>query len=73
MLKWCSNCQECAKIQITKVQSCLDLRATQLNKAAEGLPHGDEREALLHKANRAEVASFIIDRWLSSPGVRELR
>jgi hypothetical protein len=51
-------------------QDRLELRARQLNEAAETLPHGDEREALLQRARKIEAASLIIDRWLSSPGLR---
>jgi hypothetical protein len=54
-------------------QDLLELRARQLNEAAETLPHGDERESLLHRARRIEAASLIIDRWLSSPGLRSPR
>jgi hypothetical protein len=54
-------------------QDRLELRAKQLNEAAETLPHGDERESLLQRARRIEAASLIIDRWLSSPGLRPPR
>ncbi len=51
----------------------LELRATELHEAAETLPHGGEREALLHRARRMEAASNVIDRWLSSPELRAPR
>jgi hypothetical protein len=54
-------------------QDILGLKATQLNEAAEILPHGDEREALLHRARKIGAASLIIDRWLSSPSLRPPR
>jgi hypothetical protein len=52
------------------VQNSLELRAMQLNEAAETLPHGDDREAVLNRARRMEAALNVIDRWLSSPGLR---
>jgi hypothetical protein len=52
------------------VQDRLELRATELHQAAETLPHGDERESLLQRALRMEAASLLIDRWMSSPGLR---
>jgi hypothetical protein len=52
------------------VQDRLQLEATQLHETAEGLPHGHEREGLLHKARRMEKASLVIDRWMTSPGLR---
>lgn len=51
----------------------LDLRATQLYKAAEALPPGDAREALIYRATKIEAASLIIERWASSPGLRSPR
>ena len=48
----------------------LRIRATQLHEAAETLPRGGDREALLHKAHKMETASRVIDRWLASPGLR---
>jgi hypothetical protein len=55
------------------VQAHLEYRAAQLNEAAETLPHGDERDALLYRAVRMEAASLVIDRWMSSPGLRAPR
>jgi hypothetical protein len=55
------------------VQAHLEHRAAQLNEAAETLPHGDERDALLHRAVRMEAASLVLDRWMSSPGLRAPR
>ena len=52
------------------VQDHLELRATQLHEAAETLPHGDARESMVHRANKIEAASQIIERWASSPGLR---
>jgi hypothetical protein len=50
------------------VQDCLRVRATELHKAADNLPHGDERTGLMHKARRMENASLVIGRWGSTPG-----
>jgi hypothetical protein len=55
------------------LQDQLELRAAQLNEAAKILPHGDERDGLLHRATKMEAASLIIDRWSSSPGLKALR
>jgi hypothetical protein len=55
------------------VQDHLELRATELREAAQTLPDGGERDALLHKAVKVEAASLIIERWLSSPGLRQPR
>jgi hypothetical protein len=55
------------------VQAHLEHRAAQLNEAAEILPRGDERDALLHRAVRMEAASLVLDRWMSSPGLRTFR
>jgi hypothetical protein len=52
------------------VQAHLELRANELHEAAETLPCGTEREGLLHRARRMEAASHVINRWLSSPGLR---
>jgi len=49
------------------VQDRLELRASQLHKAAEILPHGDEREALVQRARKMEGAAHLIDRWLPRP------
>jgi hypothetical protein len=48
----------------------LELRASQLQDAADALPHGDERDALLNRVRRMEKASDVIDRWISSPELR---
>jgi hypothetical protein len=53
------------------VQHDLEQRAARLNEAAETLPQGDERDGLLHRATKMEAASLIIDRWMSSPGLRD--
>jgi hypothetical protein len=55
------------------VQDHLELRATQLHEAAETLPHGDAREALVRRAIRMEAASLIIERWAASRGPRAPR
>jgi hypothetical protein len=54
-------------------QDRLELKARQLNEEAETLPHGRRREALLHKAHQINTASQIVDKWLSSPGLRAPR
>jgi hypothetical protein len=51
-------------------QDRVEMEAVQLNEKAETLPHGYMREALLHKARQMIAASEIVDRWLSSPGLR---
>lgn len=51
----------------------LELRASELQAAAATLPYGDERDGLLHRARRMEAASHVINRWLSSPGLRAPR
>jgi hypothetical protein len=55
------------------LQEHLELRAAQLSDAAGTLPHGDERDGLLHRATKMEAASRIIDRWMSSSGRRAPR
>jgi hypothetical protein len=55
------------------VQDSLRLRAAQLHEAAETLPHGGDREALLHRAGRMETASSVIDKWMASPGIKSRR
>lgn len=52
------------------VQDHLELRVSELQAAADTLPFGDERNGLLHRARRMEAASHVINRWLSSPGLR---
>ncbi len=52
------------------VQDHLALKATQLHEAAETLPHGDARKAMVHRAIKMEAASLIVERWASSPGFR---
>jgi hypothetical protein len=52
------------------VRDRLELRASELHEAAETLPHGHEREGLLHRARRMENASLVIDRWMASAGLR---
>jgi len=51
----------------------LNLRVTQLQEAAEALPQGDAREALMYRAARIEAASLVIERWATSPGLRAPR
>ena len=55
------------------LQDHLQAKATQLSDEAESLPHGRRRDALLHRAHQMKTASQIVDRWLSSPGLRALR
>jgi hypothetical protein len=47
----------------------LAVEATHLRERANTLPAGAERDDLLKKARRLEVASQL-DNWLSSPGLR---
>jgi hypothetical protein len=51
----------------------LALRVTQLHEAAEALPPGDARNAMVHRAIKIEAASLIIERWAASPGLRAPR
>jgi hypothetical protein len=51
----------------------VEMEAVQLNEKAETFPRGHMREALLHKARQMIAASEIVDRWLSSPGLRAPR
>ena len=55
------------------VQTCLELRASELHEAAEPLPRGEERDGLLQRARKMKAASQVIDRWLASPGLRAPR
>jgi hypothetical protein len=55
------------------IQVHLEQRPARLNEAALILPSGDERDALLHRAVRMEAASLVLDRWMSSPGLRPPR
>jgi hypothetical protein len=55
------------------IQMHLEQRAAHLNKAAQTLPPGGERDALLHRAVKMEAASLVLDRWMSSPGLRAPR
>jgi hypothetical protein len=48
----------------------LERRAVQLGELAEDLPRGDERDDLRRRATNMVAASLIIDRWMSSPGLR---
>jgi hypothetical protein len=52
------------------LQDHLEQRASELSGVAETLPHGDERDDLLHRATKMQAASLIIERWMSSPGLR---
>jgi hypothetical protein len=54
-------------------QDRLELKTALLNAEAESLPCGRKREALLHKARQINTASQIVDKWLSSPGLRAPR
>jgi hypothetical protein len=47
----------------------LALEAMYLREKAETLPVGAERDNLLRKARKLEVASQL-DNWLASPGLR---
>ena len=47
----------------------LAIEAIHLREKAETLPAGAERDDLLRKARRLEVASQI-DNWLASPGLK---
>jgi hypothetical protein len=55
------------------LQDHLEQRAAQLSETAETLPQGDERDGLLRRATKMEAASLVIDRWMSSPGLRAPR
>jgi hypothetical protein len=55
------------------LQGQLALRASELNARAETLPQGDERDDLMHKAIKMEAASLVIEKWMSSPGLRAPR
>jgi hypothetical protein len=44
-------------------------RAKELEQEARGLPPGPERDALLKRARRLDIASHI-NEWLSSPGLK---
>jgi hypothetical protein len=55
------------------VQDHLEQIAMRLNASAEILPPGDLRDALLHRAVKMEAASLVLDRWMSSPGLRPPR
>jgi hypothetical protein len=44
-------------------------QAESFKRQAGTLPHGREREELLHKARQLETASHI-NQWLSSPGLQ---
>jgi hypothetical protein len=45
----------------------LQKAASDARQAAEHLPQGDERDALLKKARQSEMAAHL-DQWLSAPG-----
>jgi len=47
----------------------LALEAMSLREKAEKLPAGTERDDLLKKARRLDVATQL-DKWLSSPGLK---
>jgi hypothetical protein len=55
------------------LQEFLELRASQLSETAETSPQGEERDRLLQRVIKMEAASLIIDRWMSSPGLRAPR
>ena len=48
----------------------LELKAMQLKEEAATLPSDRKCEALLRKARQMNTASQIVDKWLSSPGLR---
>jgi hypothetical protein len=52
------------------VQDRLELRAIELIEEANGLPHGGEKDALLHRIRAMNGAWRVIDGWASSPGLR---
>ena len=45
----------------------LQMAANNAREAAQCLPDGEERDALLKKARRAETAAHL-NEWLTSPG-----
>jgi hypothetical protein len=51
------------------LQERLKQIATRAREQADGLPPGEERDVLIRVATRNEAAA-VIDRWLSSPGLR---
>ena len=51
----------------------VELEANKLKQAADSLPQGGEREALLDRAHRMNMASNIVEQWASSPGLRAPR
>lgn len=56
----------------TTLEERLATYASQSRKLAKSLPPGEEREALLRKARRDEMAANI-SKWLTSPGLRPPR
>jgi hypothetical protein len=50
----------------------LEKAADEAREAAEKLPHGQEREALLKKAKQAEMAVHL-NKLLVSPGAQSVR
>lgn len=53
------------------VQDRLEQRALELRDAADSLPHGDTREALLNRAIKMDAAALVIARWISPPRVKD--
>jgi hypothetical protein len=47
----------------------LQKTASEAREAAQQLPQGKERDALLRKASQAEVAAHLSE-WLTSPGLQ---
>jgi hypothetical protein len=54
---------------ITSFEARLLQHAQQTREAAHLLPPGKKREMLLRQARASEMA-VLIDRWISSPGLR---
>ena len=51
------------------LQERLKQIAIRAREKADGLPPGDERDVLIRVAAKNEAAA-VMDRWLSSPGLR---
>jgi hypothetical protein len=65
--------ERCKMHDTHTLQGHLALRAAELKTLAETLPQGDARDVLTHKAIKMEAASLVIERWMSSPGLRAPR
>lgn len=55
--------------QQTTLQERLASWAKQVREQADALESGPEKDALLQKANQADIASDM-DGWVNSPGLR---